>query len=454
MNFGTGKSYEPESEGDINISEERKIWQQRNLSTRALEILKEDEAVFLHQSLSTPCLTAIKDCEGSYFTDVDGKKYLDFHGNNVHLAGYKNPYILQKVREQLDKLVFSPRRFTNEIVIDFAKKLTSLTPDPLNKVLFTPGGTVATSTALKLVRIATGKHKVITMWDSFHGAGMDALAVGGESMFRKDLGPLMTGVFHVPPPSSYRGIFTGKDGNDERYADYIEYVIQKEGDIGAVIAETIRDSIVEVPTRKFWQKVRAICDRYDVLLILDEIPIGLGKTGRIFAFEHFGIQPDILTLGKGLGGGIMPLAAVIANENLDVGQNTSLGHYTHEKSPLAAAAGLGVLEFIEKGNILNKVNDDSQFIKKKLLSLKDKYKVIGDVRGMGMLWGIELVLNPLTKEKATAKAEKVMYYCMENGLSFKVSSSNVLMLTPPLTITREELKEALSILESGLRSIE
>jgi 4-aminobutyrate aminotransferase len=371
----------------------------------------------------------------------------------VHLLGYRNPYILQKVKKQLDGLVFSPRRFTNRISVDFAQKLTRLTPDPLNKVLFAPGGTLATSIALKLVRIATGKHKVISMWDSFHGAGMDSLSVGGESLFRKNLGPLMTGVFHVPPPSAYRGFLTGEEGNDEKYADYIEYVIQKEGDIGAVIAETIRDSVVEIPSVSYWQKVRAICDKYNVLLILDEIPIGLGKTGKMFAFEHFGIQPDILTLGKGLGGGIIPIASVIVNENLDVGQTTALGHYTHEKSPLGAAAGLAVLEFLEKENILAKVGEDEKFLKEELHMLKDKFELIGDIRGRGLLWGIELVKNRNTKEKAVDKAEKIMYYCMENGLSFKVSSGNVLMLTPPLTITRDELKHAVEILENAFKSI-
>lgn len=453
MNSARDRNHELKSEGDINISAERKNWQQRNVSPATRKLLDEDEAVFLHQSLSTPCLTAIEDGEGSSFTDTDGKTYLDFHGNNVHLLGYRNPYIVRKVKEQLDGLVFSPRRFTNRISVDFAQKLTHLTPDPLNKLLFAPGGTIATSIALKLVRIATGKHKVISMWDSFHGAGMDSLSVGGESLFRKDLGPLMTGVFHVPPPSSYRGIFTDGDGNDEKYADYIEYVIQKEGDIGAIIAETIRDSVVEIPSVAYWQKVREICNKYGVLLILDEIPIGLGKTGKMFAFEHFGIQPDILTLGKGLGGGILPIAAVIANENLDVGQTTALGHFTHEKTPLGAAAGMAVLEFIEKENVLAKVDEDAKYLHDELHALKDKFELIGDIRGTGLLWGIELVVNRETKEKAIDKAEKIMYYCMENGLSFKVSSGNVLMLTPPLTIKREEIKNALEILESAFKSV-
>jgi 4-aminobutyrate aminotransferase len=194
------------TEGDINISENRKDWQKRHISVETMDILERDAEFFLHQSLSTPCLNVLEECEGIYLIDKQGRKIMDFHGNNVHQAGFRNPYIIERVKAQMDKLPFSPRRYTNEPSIELAKKLTELLPENLNKVLFAPGGTSAVSMALKLARYATGKHKMVVFWDSFHGASIDAISAGGESLFRSTIGPLLPGVEHVPPPTSYRGI--------------------------------------------------------------------------------------------------------------------------------------------------------------------------------------------------------------------------------------------------------
>jgi 4-aminobutyrate aminotransferase len=181
-------------------------------------------------------------------------------------------------------------------------------------------------------------------------------------------------------------------------------------------------------------------------LILDEIPIAFGRTGTMFAYELFDIEPDILCLGKGLGGGIVPQAAIVTREEYNKFAHISLGHYTHEKSPLGSMAGLTLLEVLEEENILQKVKEDQEFMRKALYKMHRKYSLIGDVRGVGLLWGIELVTDRITKEKATSEAEEIMYECLKQGLSFKVSKGNVLQLSPPLTITREELEKAFEIL--------
>ena len=293
------------------------------------------------------------------------------------------------------------------------------------------------------------KHKVVSLWDSFHGASLDAISAGGEQVFRKGIGPLMPGVERIPPPTSYRGVFSD-GGNDVVYADYLEYVIEKEGDIGAFIAETIRNTDVQIPSKAYWKRVREICTRHGVLLILDEIPIAFGRTGKMFAFEHYDIEPDIVCLGKGLGAGIMPLAAMVARDAHNVATDISLGHYTHEKSPLGCVAAAAMIEVIEKEHILEKVNGDAIFMKDELDALKQKHALIGDVRGIGLLWGIELVKNRDTKEKAVDEAEMVLYECLANGLSFKVSQGNVLQLSPPLTISRQQLKEAINIVDAAI----
>lgn len=437
-------------EGDINTSPARKKWYEQIRHEETIRQLNEDARYFLHQSLSTPCLDVLSSCEGIYLFDINGKKYMDFHGNNVHQVGHRNPYVLEQVKKQMDILPFSPRRYTNSPAIEAAQKIGSLLPGDLNRVLFAPGGTSAISMALKLARVVTGKQKIISFWDSFHGASLDAIGVGGEREFRNHMGLLMPGVERIPPPVTYRGLWANESGDDLIFAEYMEYIIEKEGDIGACIMETVRNTDVQIPSKAYWKKVREICTKHNVILILDEIPIAFGRTGKMFAFEHFEIEPDIVCLGKGLGAGIIPIAAIVARDSYNMALDSSLGHFTHEKNPLGSIAAMAMLQFIEDNGILQKVKDDEQFVKAALTELKSRHEIIGDIRGIGLLWGIELVQNRISKVKATVEAEKVMYYCLEHGLSFKVSQGNVLQLSPPLTITRDQLKEAISILDSAL----
>ncbi|WP_053991534.1 aspartate aminotransferase family protein [Mangrovimonas sp. TPBH4] len=435
------------TEGDINMTPARESWLKTEVDERTAELLEKDARYFLHQSMSTPCLDVLKACEGPSFENISGKTYLDFHGNNVHQIGYGNPQLVENLIKQLQTLSFSPRRFTNEPAINFAEKLAFLTPSNLNRVLLTPNGSSAVGIALKLGRAITKKFKVVSFWDSFHGASLDAISVGGESVFREYMGPLMPGVERIPPPVTYRGIF---ENNEDKCLEYLEYVFSKENDIGVFIAETIRNTDVQIPSKHFWQEARKLCDTYGVLLVLDEIPIALGRTGKMFAFEHFGIEPDILCIGKGLGGGIVPQAAIITRDDYNVFGDISLGHYTHEKSPLGSVAGLTTIELLQNGGLLEKVHQDETYLETALSSLKKKHDIIGDVRGLGMLWGIELVKDRITKEKAVEQAEQVMYECLKQGLSFKVSSGNVLQLSPALTISREDLDKALHILDTSL----
>ena len=439
-------------EGDINLSGSRQEWYTVIHHPETLKILEDDARCFLHQAMSSPCLDVLESCDGIYITTISGRRYMDFHGNNVHQLGYRNSFIIDKVKEQMDILSFCPRRYTNVPAVEFAEKLGSLFPDRLNRVLLAPGGTSAIGMALKLARIVTGKHKIVSLWDSFHGASMDAISAGGERSFRKGMGPLLPGVERIPPPTNYRGLFNSKE-SDVQYAEYLEYVIEKEGDVGAFLAETIRNTDVQIPSKAYWKKIREICSRHGVLLILDEIAIAFGRTGKMFGFEHYDIEPDVVCLGKGLGAGIIPLAAMVTRDSYNVAADVSLGHYTHEKNPLGSIAAKGMIDYIEQHNILEKVQQDAFFMREQLEMLKQKYSLIGDVRGIGLLWGVELVRDPLTKEQAVEEAEKVMYECLKNGLSFKVSQGNVLQLSPPLIIKREQLQEAIHILQSAIEKV-
>jgi 4-aminobutyrate aminotransferase len=365
-------------------------------------------------------------------------------------------------------LPFSPRRFTNETAVQCAEKLTQICGGELNRVLFAPGGTSVIGMALKLARHVTNNFKVVSLWDSFHGASLDAISVGGEACFREGMGPLMAGVERIPPAVSYRGAFplndtlslrrqtSGSESEtacDVHYADYLEYVIEKEGGIGAFIAEAVRNTDVQVPSKAYWKRIREICDKHNVMLIIDDIPNGMGRSGEWFTHQAFDIEPDVLCIGKGFGGGLVPIAAMVTKDKYNTAAQVSLGHYTHEKSPIGCAAALATMEVIEQENLLEKVQADSAFMREQLLQMKEKYPVIGDVRGIGLLWGVELVTDHITKTRAFDEAEAVLYQCLNDGLSFKVSQGNVIQLSPPLIISRSELEEALSVFENAIAKV-
>lgn len=445
-----GRPKDAAAEGDVNQSPLRRAWQDEYLRGKTRELLEEDARCFLHQSLSTPCLDSLVSCEGIWLEDAEGRRYMDFHGNSLHQVGYRHPRVIEAVKRQLDVLPFSPRRFTNEAAVALARKLTSLAPDPLGKVLFAPAGTLAIGMALKLARLATGRHKTLSMWDSFHGASLDAISIGGEALFRKDMGPLLPGTEHAPPFDPGTCALGCGGTCDLRCADYVEYVLGKEEDIGAVIIETIRSTDVQVPPADYYRRIRRACDRHGALLILDEITVGLGRTGRMFAFEHYDVVPDMVVLGKGLGGAVFPMAALIAREGLDLARDRALGHYTHEKSSVGCAAALATLEVIEDEKLLRRASDLGAEALARLRVLGRKHSIVGAVRGAGLLLGVELT-RP-NGEPAREEAEQVLYRCLSNGLSFKIGQGNVLVLAPPLTIRREELDRALDIVDEALGS--
>lgn len=444
------------SEGDLNLSPRRREWAATHLDEKTRQLLAEDARYFLHQSLSTPCLNALESCHGAVLTDLAGREILDFHGNNVHQVGYGHPRVIEAITRQMQELSFCPRRYTCEPAVDLARKLTSIAPGRLKRVLFAPGGTSAMGMALKLARAATGRFKTISMWESFHGASLDCISIGGEAIFRRGIGPLLPGTEHVPPPDPKQCPFKCGPRCNLSCADYIEYVLEREGDVAAVISETVRCTPF-VPPPEYWRKIKAACERHGALLILDEIPIGLGRTGRMFACEHFGVEPDLLVIGKGLGGGIFPMAAMLAREDLNTAYaHAALGHYTHEKNPVACAAALATLDIIEEERLVEHAWDLGRKALTLLSEMASRHPLIGEIRGIGLILGVELVRRAPdgTLSKASDEADAVLYSCLKRGLSFKTTMGNILTLTPPLTLTEAQLRKALGILEESIAEVE
>lgn len=433
------------SEGDINLSDRRTAWQAQHLDDTTRQLLAEDARWFLHQSMSTPCLNALQGAQGAWLTDTAGRRILDFHGNSLHQVGHGHPTVLAAMRHTLDTLPFSPRRYTNQPAVDLARRLCQAAPMQGARLLFAPGGTAAIGMALKLARLATGRFKTLSMWDAFHGASLDAISIGGEAVFRQGIGPLLPGSGHVPPCDPGHCVFGCGGSCALRCVDYIDHCLQKEGDVAAVIVETIRCTDVQIPPADYYRRLRQICDRHGALLILDEIPIALGRTGHLFAVERYGIAPDMIVLGKGLGGGSMPLAALIAREGLNVGQHISLGHYTHEKNPLACAAGLAVLDVIEQEDLLARSRRLGEAAVQHLHTGLAHLPVVKEVRGAGLLIGIELTDADL--------AEAVLYHCLTAGLSFKVGQGQVLVLAPPLNVDEADLFWALDCVIRAIQAL-
>ena len=446
------KDIDHPSEGDSNLSPGRSAWTRNMAGGKSAGLVAQDADHFLRQALSTPCLAAITKAEGIWIEDADGNRYMDFHGNNVHHIGYGHPRLVAALKEQMDTLPFAPRRFTNETAVALAAKLASIAPAGLDKVLLATGGSDANEMALKLARAVTGRHKTISFWDAFHGAGFGASSVGGESLFRSGpIGPLLTGSEHVAPFSCYRCPY-GYDGPDLSVckmtcAEMVRYVLEKEGDVAAVIAEPVR-SVPYLPPPGFWKAVRQACNDHGALLIFDDIPNGLGKTGRMFSSEHFDAVPDILTLGKALGGGMLPIAAMLTRPDLDVLADRALGHYTHEKNPVTCRAALTTIEIIESEGLVDNAARVGAHALERLHDIKDRHSLIGDVRGLGLVMGIDLVEDRATKEPAMAAADRILYRALEKGLNFKTTMGSVLTLTPPLVITIAEMDQALDILDT------
>jgi 4-aminobutyrate aminotransferase len=304
--------------------------------------------------------------------------------------------------------------------------------------------------ALKLARTVTGRFKTISWWDSFHGASLDAISVGGEAIFRSNIGPLLPGSEHVPPPDPCRCPFRCGSACNLACADYLEYILDKEQDVAAVVAETVRCTPA-IPPIDYWKRIRAACDRHHTLLIFDEIPIGLGRTGRTFACEHYDVVPDMIVVGKGLGGGILPLAALIARDDFaTAAADRALGHYTHEKNPVLCAAGLATLDILESERLADRARDLGAIAFSRLHELASRHPCIAEVRGLGLLLGLDIVRDQHSQQPDPDRAERVMYESLRRGLNFKITLGNRITLTPALTISETELLCGLDILDQSL----
>jgi 4-aminobutyrate aminotransferase len=416
----------------------RRDWIETELGLQAQALVRRDAAVFFRQEGSTPCLSALRGVEGPWLEDLDGRRYFDLHGNTAHHLGHAHPRLLAALRAQLDDLPFSPRRYTNETAIRLAEKLVSLWPGVPARVLLATGGSDAIEIALRLALVATGRGEVVALENSYHGHGFGACGLSGS-----DVDPrlaMLAGRHHVTP------YWDKTKGGPERMIEDIERAFAgSEGGIAAVIAEPIRSNC-HVPPNWLWPAVRAICDREGAKLIFDEIPSGLGKTGRFFAFSHFDVVPDAVVLGKALGGGVLPVAAVIADARFDVAPELNLGHYTHEKNPLTARAALTTIEIIEEDALAAGAARLGLRAEAAFMALAQRSPRVRGYRGKGLLGAIEL-------DGDGALARRAIWACLRQGISTVTKPGGAIGFSPPLIIGESDIELVVERIERAVATL-
>ena len=395
--------------------------------------------------------------QGSTLIDEDGQEYIDFiAGITIGSVGHCHPHYVEALKRQVEKLTFGS--FTTETRTRFLEMLASLTPEGLTRIQMFSGGAEAVEAALRLAKAATGKREVIGFWGGFHGKTGGVLGLLGSD-FKHHLGPFLPGQYLTPYADCYRcPLRLTYPDCGIACADYVRDVIRHQtgGEIAAIIVEPVQGTAGNiVPPEGFLRAVQQIAKEAGALLLCDEMITGIGRTGSMWGSDHDQVVPDIMTVGKGVGGGF-PLSAVISTEELTSKKpwsNPSASSSSYGGNPLAAAAGLASLEIILKENLVKNADRVGAVMLKRLEALKEKHRVVGEVRGRGLLLGIELVKDRRTKEPLGKDVTQALYQeCLRRGLAAMTYSATV-RINPPLMISEEAALAGLAILDEALEAV-
>ncbi|HWB31616.1 MAG TPA: aminotransferase class III-fold pyridoxal phosphate-dependent enzyme [Acidobacteriaceae bacterium] len=401
--------------------------------------------------------------EGVYFWDGGGNRWLDFSSQLINLnIGHQHPRLLAAIKKQIDTLCFAGPSFATEPRGVLGKKLAEVTG--LAKAFFTLGGSEANENAIKMAKLFTGRSKIITRYRSYHGATMGAMTASGDPR-RWPVEPGIPGVIHVFDPYCYRCPFGQKVETCKRECiSSIEEVIQMENpdSIAAIMVEGITGSNgLLIPPDDYYPKLRALCDKYGILLITDEVMSGFGRTGTWLATQHYGITPDIITAAKGLTSGYMPLGAVIVSDAIAQFFETHMlsGGLTYSGHPVCCAAAVANLNLYEEEKVFDNVDVVGKYLASRLQSMKQRYACVGDVRSIGLFSVIEFVRDKATKEplapfNGTSPEMAALAGHLRKNYVYAFSRFNMLWICPPLVISRDELAEGLDVIEAGLKIVD
>jgi len=416
---------------------------------------------------------------GVYLYDQNGKAYLDGSGGAIVVnAGHGIESIAQAIAEQAAKTAYiHPTMFTAEVIEQYSEELAKIVPLEKAKFYFLTSGSEAVEAAIKLARqvqVERGEIKryiTISRWMSYHGLSLGALAVSGKPKIRKLFQPMFQDMPHIPPPYCYRCPFKLEyPACDLQCANALEAEIIKQNpeNVSAFLAEPVSGATLgaAVPPEGYWQRVKEICNRYSVLLIMDEIMTGMGRTGKWFATEHWGVVPDIITIGKGAASGYFPLSIVaIRSEYMDLiakgsGDFSHGGTFSHH--PVGAAAGQATLAYLREHHLVETVTEKGGFLCEQLHTYLAHLPYIGDIRGIGLMWGIEFVQNKHSKlpfNESLHLSQRICDEAFRQGLVVYPGSGSVdgqqgdhLMVGPPFCITRDEIIRLVKMLEQAIKT--
>jgi 4-aminobutyrate aminotransferase len=395
--------------------------------------------------------------KGCEVWDVDGNRFLDFMaGIAVLSTGHAHPKVVKAIQEQAEKFIHISSDFYHEKWIALAEKLDEIAPFQESAVSFmTNSGTEAVETAIKLARYHTGRTNFIGFTGAFHGRTMGAITfTASKAVYHRGFYPLMSGVVHAPYPNPYRPVLERKHGEDygETVVRYIEEQILGHilppDEVAGILVEPIQgEGGYIVPPPGFFPALRKLCDKYGILLIADEVQSGMGRTGKWWAIEHFETEPDIFTTAKGIASG-MPLGACVARKSVMTWERGAHGN-TYGGNPLACAAALATIELLEQEYLQNAA-EAGRYLLDALHEIQTRHPSIGDVRGIGLMIGVEFVLDRKTKEPAKDLTERIVQLAFERGLLLLSCGKSVIRIAPPLCITRPEIDEGLRIFEEAI----
>ncbi|GAA1584194.1 aminotransferase class III-fold pyridoxal phosphate-dependent enzyme [Leucobacter aridicollis] len=430
------------------------------------ELVAADSEFVIHSWSKQGGLNArpIKGAEGSWFWDYDGNRFLDFQSQLVNSnLGHQHPKLVQAIKDQADTMCYIGPGFAEEQRARLAQKLAEITPGDLKMSFFTTGGAAANENAIRLARHVTGRNKIVARYRSYHGATAGAIALTGDPR-RWHAEPSMPGVVRMLDPYTYRcpaghpspcPVCSG--------GPHLEEILQFEDpySVAAVILEPVTGTNGLIyPGENYLRSIREVCNKYGIILIFDEVMAGFGRTGELFACDHWGVTPDILITAKGLNSGYVPLGAMTVSSKISdwLQDNKFWGGLTYAGHPLACASAVASLEIMEEEGVVDNARRQGERLGAGLAELAKRHPSIGDIRGRGLFYGLELVRNrdtrePLVPFNAVGEAAKPMQEinkaAMAKGL-YLASNFNVLRLTPPLVINDEEIDLALETLDEVL----
>ncbi|MBZ4670885.1 MAG: beta-alanine---2-oxoglutarate transaminase [Clostridiales bacterium] len=409
----------------------------------------------------------VKGGEGIYFWDFEGNRYSDMSSQLVNLnLGHGNRAIIDAIKEQAEKYCFVSPAYASEPRAKLAKMIVELMPDNMGKVFFTNGGADANENAVKMARMFTGRNKVFSRYRSYHGSTFGAGNLTGEPR-RYPLEPGIPGFVKFFDPYLYREKirFSSEMEAAEYYVDKLREQVCYEGpqNVAAIVLETVTGSNgVIIPPEGYLQGVRKICDDYGIIMICDEVMAGFGRTGKMFAFEHFGVKPDMVTFAKGVTCGYIQLGGVVVSKEIAAyfDDNLLSCGLTYSGHPLACAAGVACINYYNENNVLENVEKSGKVLGELLEELKAKHKCVGDVRYIGLFSAIELVRDKVTKEPLVpygADPKGVMKSIVgrlaKQGF-MTYSHENMVLVAPPLIITPEQLSEEMAKMDKVLSEVD